>query len=77
MALLATPPDLFKPRPKCSCLTGPVFLLLSAVPLHSSCAELTMAFRKALKRTLMVGGGAIATVFGLSQVIEYRKKQVS
>ncbi|XP_029696179.1 glycerol-3-phosphate dehydrogenase, mitochondrial isoform X4 [Takifugu rubripes] len=34
-----------------------------------------MAFRKALKRTVMVGGGAIATVFGLSQVIEYRKKQ--
>nr|XP_057908668.1 glycerol-3-phosphate dehydrogenase, mitochondrial [Doryrhamphus excisus] len=34
-----------------------------------------MAFRKALKRTAIVGGGAVATVFGLSQLIEYRKKQ--
>lgn len=36
-----------------------------------------MAFRKALKRTVMVGGGAAVTAFGLSQLIEYRKKQVS
>ncbi|KAK5875329.1 hypothetical protein CesoFtcFv8_027816 [Champsocephalus esox] len=34
-----------------------------------------MAFRKALKHTAMVGGGAVATVFGLSQLIEYRKTQ--
>ncbi|XP_054639026.1 glycerol-3-phosphate dehydrogenase, mitochondrial isoform X2 [Dunckerocampus dactyliophorus] len=34
-----------------------------------------MAFRKAVKRTAIVGGGAVATVFGLSQLIEYRKKQ--
>ncbi|XP_044043125.1 glycerol-3-phosphate dehydrogenase, mitochondrial isoform X3 [Siniperca chuatsi] len=34
-----------------------------------------MAFRKALKRTAIIGGGAVATVFGLSQLIEYRKKQ--
>ncbi|XP_037123011.1 glycerol-3-phosphate dehydrogenase, mitochondrial isoform X2 [Syngnathus acus] len=34
-----------------------------------------MAFRKALKRTAMIGGGAVATVFGLSQLVEYRKKQ--
>lgn len=37
----------------------------------------TMAFRKVLKRTVILGGGAVATVYGLSQVIEYRKKQVS
>lgn len=36
-----------------------------------------MAFRKALKRTAVIGGGAVAAVFGLSQLIEYRKKQVS
>ncbi|KAF3857471.1 hypothetical protein F7725_009330, partial [Dissostichus mawsoni] len=34
-----------------------------------------MTFRKALKHTAMVGGGAVATVFGLSQLIEYRKTQ--
>ncbi|XP_029370949.1 glycerol-3-phosphate dehydrogenase, mitochondrial isoform X2 [Echeneis naucrates] len=34
-----------------------------------------MAFRKALKRTAVIGGGAVATVFGLSQLIEYRKAQ--
>ncbi|XP_034462708.1 glycerol-3-phosphate dehydrogenase, mitochondrial isoform X2 [Hippoglossus hippoglossus] len=32
-----------------------------------------MAFRKALKRTALIGGGAAATFFGLSQLIEYRK----
>lgn len=36
-----------------------------------------MAFRKVLKRTAILGGGAVATVYGLSQLIEYRKKQVS
>lgn len=36
-----------------------------------------MAFRKALKRTAVIGGGAVAAAFGLSQLIEYRKKQVS
>uniref|UniRef100_A0A672KK78 Uncharacterized protein n=1 Tax=Sinocyclocheilus grahami TaxID=75366 RepID=A0A672KK78_SINGR len=34
-----------------------------------------MAFRKAVKGTL-IGGGAIATAFGLSQFFEYRKNQV-
>uniref|UniRef100_A0A8D0B6H2 Glycerol-3-phosphate dehydrogenase, mitochondrial n=1 Tax=Sander lucioperca TaxID=283035 RepID=A0A8D0B6H2_SANLU len=34
-----------------------------------------MAFRKALKRTAIIGSGAVATVFGLSQLIEYRKTQ--
>ncbi|KAM8871458.1 glycerol-3-phosphate dehydrogenase, mitochondrial isoform 1-T2 [Synchiropus picturatus] len=34
-----------------------------------------MAFRKVLKRTAIIGGGAVATVFGLSQLIEYRKTQ--
>ncbi|MCI4375921.1 hypothetical protein PGIGA_G00114970 [Pangasianodon gigas] len=33
-----------------------------------------MAFRKAVKGTL-IGGGAIATAFGLSQFIEYRRNQ--
>ncbi|XP_060922927.1 glycerol-3-phosphate dehydrogenase, mitochondrial [Limanda limanda] len=32
-----------------------------------------MAYRKALKRTAIIGGGAAATFFGLSQLIEYRK----
>lgn len=36
-----------------------------------------MAFRKVLKRTALVGGGAVVTAFGLSQLIEYRTKQVS
>lgn len=36
-----------------------------------------MAFRKALKRMVMVGGAGVATAFGLSQLVEYRKKQVS
>ncbi|KAG7501891.1 glycerol-3-phosphate dehydrogenase, mitochondrial isoform X1 [Solea senegalensis] len=34
-----------------------------------------MAFRKALKRTVIIGGGAAATYFGLSQLIEYKKTQ--
>ncbi|KAA8579422.1 hypothetical protein FQN60_006515 [Etheostoma spectabile] len=34
-----------------------------------------MAFRKALKRTAIIGSGAVATVFGLSQLVEYRKTQ--
>ncbi|XP_075897651.1 glycerol-3-phosphate dehydrogenase, mitochondrial isoform X2 [Nelusetta ayraudi] len=34
-----------------------------------------MAFRKALKRTAILGGGAMAAAFGLSQLIEYRKRQ--
>lgn len=34
-----------------------------------------MAFRRALKRTAIVGGGAVAAAFGLSQLIEYRKTQ--
>lgn len=34
-----------------------------------------MAYRRALRRTALLGGGAVATVFGLSQLLEYRKKQ--
>nr|XP_015813558.2 glycerol-3-phosphate dehydrogenase, mitochondrial isoform X1 [Nothobranchius furzeri] len=34
-----------------------------------------MAFRKALRRTAVVGGGAVAAAFGLSQLMEYRKTQ--
>uniref|UniRef100_A0A8C6S580 glycerol-3-phosphate dehydrogenase n=1 Tax=Neogobius melanostomus TaxID=47308 RepID=A0A8C6S580_9GOBI len=34
-----------------------------------------MAFRRALRRTALLGGGAVVTVFGLSQLLEYRKKQ--
>jgi len=34
-----------------------------------------MAFRKAVKGTL-IGGGALATAFSLSQFFEYRKNQV-
>ncbi|KAM8807006.1 glycerol-3-phosphate dehydrogenase, mitochondrial [Eudromia elegans] len=33
-----------------------------------------MAFRKAVKGTVLIGGGAIATVFGLSQFSQYRNK---
>ncbi|XP_077176120.1 glycerol-3-phosphate dehydrogenase, mitochondrial isoform X1 [Paroedura picta] len=33
-----------------------------------------MAFRKAVKGSLLIGGGAVATVFGLSQLSEYRKR---
>ncbi|XP_006125720.1 glycerol-3-phosphate dehydrogenase, mitochondrial [Pelodiscus sinensis] len=33
-----------------------------------------MAFRKIVKGTALIGGGAIATVFGLSQLSEYRNK---
>lgn len=51
--------------------------LYSSTPLLLSCPELAMAFRKALKWTLMVGGGGGATALGLSQLAEYRKKQVS
>ncbi|KFV17303.1 hypothetical protein N340_00947 [Tauraco erythrolophus] len=33
-----------------------------------------MAFQKAVKGTALIGGGAIATVFGLSQFAQYRNK---
>lgn len=33
-----------------------------------------MAFQKAVKVTVLIGGGAIATVFGLSQFSQYRNK---
>ncbi|XP_060112924.1 glycerol-3-phosphate dehydrogenase, mitochondrial isoform X1 [Heteronotia binoei] len=33
-----------------------------------------MAFRKAVKGTILIGGGAVATVFGLSQLSQYRRK---
>lgn len=36
-----------------------------------------MAFQKAVKGTILMGGGALATVFGLSQFAHYRRKQVS
>ncbi|XP_029461382.1 glycerol-3-phosphate dehydrogenase, mitochondrial isoform X3 [Rhinatrema bivittatum] len=36
-----------------------------------------MAFRRVVKGTVVFGGGALTTVFGLSQLAEYRKKQVS
>uniref|UniRef100_A0A8B9ZGS6 Glycerol-3-phosphate dehydrogenase n=1 Tax=Anas platyrhynchos TaxID=8839 RepID=A0A8B9ZGS6_ANAPL len=35
-----------------------------------------MAFQKAVKGTVLIGGGAIATVFGLSQFSQYRNKHV-
>lgn len=35
-----------------------------------------MAFRKAVKGAV-IGGGAIATAFGLSQFMKYRRNQVS
>ncbi|XP_024144652.1 glycerol-3-phosphate dehydrogenase, mitochondrial isoform X2 [Oryzias melastigma] len=34
-----------------------------------------MAFRKALRRTAIMGGGAVAAAFGVSQLIEYRRAQ--
>ncbi|XP_013888375.1 glycerol-3-phosphate dehydrogenase, mitochondrial isoform X3 [Austrofundulus limnaeus] len=34
-----------------------------------------MAFRKVLRRTAFVGGGAVAAAFGLSQLKEYRRAQ--
>ena len=36
-----------------------------------------MAFQKAVKGTVLIGGGAIATVFGLSQFSQYRNKHGS
>uniref|UniRef100_G3T3Z6 Glycerol-3-phosphate dehydrogenase n=1 Tax=Loxodonta africana TaxID=9785 RepID=G3T3Z6_LOXAF len=36
-----------------------------------------MAFQKAVKGTILVGGGALATVLGLSQFSHYRRKQVN
>ncbi|XP_074072052.1 glycerol-3-phosphate dehydrogenase, mitochondrial [Macrotis lagotis] len=36
-----------------------------------------MAFQKAIKGTALVGGGALATVLGLSQFAHYRRKQVN
>ncbi|XP_006020428.1 glycerol-3-phosphate dehydrogenase, mitochondrial isoform X3 [Alligator sinensis] len=33
-----------------------------------------MAFQKAVKGTVLIGGGAIATIFGLSQFSQYRNK---
>lgn len=51
---------------------------LSGSSLHlCSFPAAPMAFRKALKRTAIVGGGAVAAAFGLSQLIEYKKTQVS
>ncbi|XP_003907540.1 glycerol-3-phosphate dehydrogenase, mitochondrial isoform X1 [Papio anubis] len=36
-----------------------------------------MAFQKAVKGTILVGGGALATVLGLSQFAHYRRKQMN
>lgn len=36
-----------------------------------------MAFKKAVKGTVLAGGGALATILGLSQFAHYRRKQVS
>lgn len=36
-----------------------------------------MAFQKAVKGTVLVGGGALATILGLSQFAHYKRKQVS
>ncbi|XP_032493415.1 glycerol-3-phosphate dehydrogenase, mitochondrial isoform X4 [Phocoena sinus] len=36
-----------------------------------------MAFQKAVKGTILVGGGALATVLGLSQFAHYKRKQVN
>lgn len=36
-----------------------------------------MAFQKAVKGTILVGGGALASILGLSQFAHYRRKQVS
>ncbi|XP_004703986.1 glycerol-3-phosphate dehydrogenase, mitochondrial [Echinops telfairi] len=36
-----------------------------------------MAFQKAVKGTILVGGGALATVLGLSQFTHYRRKQMN
>lgn len=36
-----------------------------------------MAFKKAVKGTILAGGGALATVLGLSQFAHYKRKQVS
>ncbi|MEQ2223983.1 glycerol-3-phosphate dehydrogenase [Ilyodon furcidens] len=66
----------------CSCLTLQATVWLPAVqhyneshfqPEHKE--SWLMAFRKALRRTAVVGGGAVAAAFGLSQLMEYRKTQ--
>lgn len=36
-----------------------------------------MAFQKAVKGTILAGGGALATVLGLSHFAHYKRKQVS
>ncbi|XP_078537843.1 glycerol-3-phosphate dehydrogenase, mitochondrial isoform X2 [Lissotriton helveticus] len=36
-----------------------------------------MAFRRMMKGTILFGGGALATVVGLSQLADYRKKRVN
>ncbi|XP_036994233.2 glycerol-3-phosphate dehydrogenase, mitochondrial [Artibeus jamaicensis] len=36
-----------------------------------------MAFKKAVKGTILAGGGALATVLGLSQFAHYRRKQMT
>lgn len=36
-----------------------------------------MAFRKAVRRTALIGGGVLTAAFSLSQLSQYRRKQVS
>ncbi|ELK27467.1 Glycerol-3-phosphate dehydrogenase, mitochondrial [Myotis davidii] len=36
-----------------------------------------MAFKKAVKGTILAGGGALATILGLSQFAHYRRKQMT
>lgn len=48
----------------------------SSTSLLCICVSGSMAFRKALKHTAIIGSGAVATIFGLSQLSEYRKTQV-
>ena len=51
-------------------------MLSSGVPLPPFLRR-TNGFPEVLKRTAIVGTGAAATLFGLSQLVEYRKTQVS
>ncbi|KAG7236180.1 hypothetical protein INR49_001290 [Caranx melampygus] len=62
--MITCPAAALKPRASLLWLLT-ALLLISAGP---------MAFRRALKKTAIIGGG-VATVFGLSHLIEYRKTQ--
>ncbi|GAB0191273.1 glycerol-3-phosphate dehydrogenase, mitochondrial [Grus japonensis] len=51
----------------------PVTSLDSGAPYGGACCTL-LCIKKAVKGTALIGGGAIATVFGLSQFSQYRNK---